>query len=140
VDARIGRRRGYLSHVFQHRVDLKVRDLLGALEVLGVDPRRFFGAVFSRRGEDRAGIEELIDLLAAGRGGRVPSAAGLATAEGSPQHSSETELLDRVREAVRAILAEWPGGPGGGVRPEEVSSAKESEELKPRSGGGCALP
>jgi hypothetical protein len=140
VDARIGRRRGYLSHVFQRRVDLKLRDLLGALDMVEVDSGRFFQAAFARRSDDQPAIEELIEILAGRRSGRAPANACAAAPEGSPEHANETGMLERVRKMVRAILAEWPGEHGGGPRPEEVSSAEGSEELKPRSGGGCVLP
>ena len=43
LDRVIGRRQGYLSHVFQGRVQLKVRDLLAVIHALGLDPAAFLG-------------------------------------------------------------------------------------------------
>lgn len=43
IDHAIGRRKGYLSHVFQRRVQLKVRDLLAVIDELGMDPGAFLG-------------------------------------------------------------------------------------------------
>ena len=74
VDGRIGRRRGYLSHVFQRRVDLRLIDLLRTLEVLGLEPGRFFRALFSAR-------------------------------EPALRREEDAELRERVRQAVRALLA-----------------------------------
>jgi hypothetical protein len=43
VDQAIGRRRGYLSHVFQRRVEIKLRDVLKVLRILGLDPSLVLG-------------------------------------------------------------------------------------------------
>ena len=111
VDDRIGRRRGYLSHVFQRRVDLKLIDLLRALEVLEVDSGRFFRAALSTRSDERAPVENLVQLVSELQGGwpaPVPSALEAGPAAGD---DLDPELLRRVREAVRAVLAERSNGP-----------------------------
>jgi hypothetical protein len=95
IDDRIGRRRGYLSHVFQRRVDLKVIDLLRALAALRIEPSRFFEAVAS------GGGDSMLQLVAGGLA-EPPS----STAAAAP----ETSLEDRVRQALRAILAGANGG------------------------------
>jgi hypothetical protein len=112
VDGRIGRRRGYLSHVFQRRVDLKLVDLLRTLEVLHVDPGRFFRSAFSGRSDDRAPVEDLMQLVSELRGGWPLAAAGAP----GPGPEEDAELLQRVREAVRTILAERSDGPTAAVR------------------------
>lgn len=97
VDDRIGRRRGYLSHVFQRRVDLKLIDLLRALEVLNIEPRRFFSALAASGPGANVGVLQLIadrlDSPAASR--PVPQEA-----------KADPELEDRVRRALRSILSE----------------------------------
>lgn len=113
VDERIGRRRGYLSHVFQRRVDLKLVDLLRALDVLQVDPGRFFGAALGgRRSERSATLEDLMSLVVDLRdGGQAASALPIpASVVGSPANESfpkinDDALLDRVRVAVRKVLS-----------------------------------
>ncbi len=92
IDERIGRRKGYLSHVFQRRVDLKVIDLLRALDALEIDPRRFFGAVTQSSTSGSGVLELLASRLEeeSVRPGR-PAAA-------------DTVLEERVRRTLRSIL------------------------------------
>lgn len=122
VDEEIGRRRGYLSHVFQRRVDLKLVDLLRALEVLQVDPTRFFRAGLNGHQEERGPLEELMNLVGSQRQLAPPPVAWPPT---PPRRRSDDELLmNRVREAVRSILAETTvgvplGGNGSGVEHAE---------------------
>ena len=97
VDEQIGRRRGYLSHVFQRRVDLKLIDLLRVLEVLEVPPERFFAAATSEQATSSSGVLQLIaDQLEAEV--RRPRPAYPAAAE--------PKLEDRVRKALRSILSQ----------------------------------
>ena len=96
IDERIGRRRGYLSHVFQRRVDLKLIDLLRALEVLGIEPRRFFAAVVEGRTSGSSGVLTII-------AGRSPEQA--AEAQTGPAPGTEAQdLEERVRSVVRKLL------------------------------------
>jgi len=119
VDERIGRRRGYLSHVFQRRVDLKLVDLLRALEVLQVDSGRFFNAAMGGRTESRAAIEDLVTLVASLRDGVSSSpsfwaASVPAAPRSAPEQAQDDErLMERVRTAVRSILAEGDQAGGG---------------------------
>ena len=110
VDERIGRRRGYLSHVFQRRVDLKLVDLLRALDVLQVDPGRFFSAALGgRRSERSATLEDLMSLVVDLReGGQSGSVSLPASVVSSPANEgfNEEALLDRVRVAVRKVLSD----------------------------------
>ncbi len=106
VDEAIQRRRGYLSHVFQRRVDLKLIDLLRALEVLRVDPHRFFQLAFSSRAEPAVSsvLTECFDPEQLGESGN----ANLKT-----RATEDPSLLERVRGAVRDLLAEIrPPSPG----------------------------
>ncbi|HRC84162.1 MAG TPA: hypothetical protein PK413_00980 [Thermoanaerobaculia bacterium] len=108
VDELIGRRRGYLSHVFQRRVDLKLIDLLQGLAVLNVDPHRFFQLAFSSEA-DKARSSVLIECFTSPEGQealRERSAARI---------NQDVEVLDRVRRAIREILSE--GTPGARLPP-----------------------
>jgi hypothetical protein len=95
VDERIGRRKGYLSHVFQRRVDLKVIDLLLALEVLDIDPRRFFLAVT----QSTKGSSGVLELLA----GRLEEEQQQAKAPARAA-AGDAVLEERVRRTLRSIL------------------------------------
>lgn len=100
VDGLIQRRRGFLSHVFQRRVDLKLIDLLRALDVLGIEPRQFFRAVVTSSG---SGGEDLVRMLADRLGRQEDSGAAGA---GRDEPPVDPVLEAQVRRAVRAILAE----------------------------------
>jgi hypothetical protein len=116
VDERIGRRRGYLSHVFQRRVDLKLHDLLGALEVLEVEPRAFFHAAFSGRGGEQPPLGDLVKLVSEPKrqdfpppGSTQPPAAPVTSATATaPQPAggslAEEELVERIRAIVHDLL------------------------------------
>ena len=137
VDERIGRRRGYLSHVFQRRVDLKLHDLLRVLEVLKVEPAAFFSPALAGRGGEHPQLEELMQLVseATPRGpmpppSPPPSAAPPLFAP-PPQPPSPAEpavalgedhrLVERVRAIVHELLTGGeaaPGSPPGGRPPE----------------------
>lgn len=97
VDDLIGRRRGYLSHVFQRRVDLKLIDLLRALAVLGIEPRRFFATLVANGGGSKAGVLQLI----AERLDRQTEAPAPGPQE---TDGDDPELEERVRKALRSIL------------------------------------
>jgi hypothetical protein len=99
VDDRIGRRRGYLSHVFQRRVDLKLIDLLRALEVLEIEPRRFFAAVTAGSAGGSSGV---LQLLA----DRLDWEAARASSAPSRPPASEAALEERVKKALRSILSQ----------------------------------
>ncbi len=105
VDERIGRRRGYLSHVFQRRVDLKLHDLLRALEMLEIDPSAFFHAALSGRGGEHPALEDLMQLVTNSKQRGLPSPAATqppgATAE-------DPRLVERVRAIVRDLLTSSP--------------------------------
>lgn len=109
VDDRIGRRRGYLSHVFQQRVDLKLVDLLRVLEVLELEAGRFFAVAVTGRSDARSSLEDLIRLAVGVKSGRPGGRSAPAVAARGAQQA-ERELLERVRAAVRSILAEDRGG------------------------------
>jgi transcriptional regulator with XRE-family HTH domain len=98
VDERIGRRRGYLSHVFQGRVDLKLIDLLNALDALGVDPARFFQLAFAQAAPSSSPSSGLLECFAAAR----PASPALSRSD----EPVDPRLLDPVRAAVRAVLGE----------------------------------
>lgn len=113
VDERIGRRRGYLSHVFQRRVDLKVADLLKVLAVLNLDPLRFFetatthpeapGPQEALAEDGRASsLDELMLLVSDYRHRARPE----AWRQAPPSDRDSAELLGRVRSVVRRILHE----------------------------------
>lgn len=111
LDERIGRRRGYLSHVFQRRVDLKVLDLLRALDELGIPPSRFFEAVSEAGQPGSSGVLRLLaDRLA--REPRPASPAGPVetsledVASGGAEAAETAELEERVRGALRSILSQ----------------------------------
>jgi hypothetical protein len=112
IDERIGRRRGYLSHVFQRRVDLKVVDLLHALAVLGLDPGRFFDAALGSRPEGRSSLEDLMQLVAHRQEVEAEAGNGARPAPGAGEPPVEPRLMARVRAAVRSILAQESRGPG----------------------------
>lgn len=121
MDDRIGRRRGYLSHVFQRRVDLKLQDLLSTLEVLQIDPASFFRTAL--RSLTRPQLDDLIELVTTNKtqqaGGTRPAPAperpeGRGREEGTPAVGEavdpDQELLDRVRAIVRQVLSSLPRG------------------------------
>jgi hypothetical protein len=97
IDDLIGRRRGYLSHVFQRRVDLKVIDLVRALEALGIDPRRFFAALVSSGPSANVGVLQLIS-------DRPEPPPAVRPAPESEPAGAEPVLEERVRHALRSIL------------------------------------
>jgi hypothetical protein len=103
VDQRIGRRKGYLSHVFQRRVDLKLIDLMQTLEVLGLDPRRFFGALTQAAASGGSGVLELLAT-------RLEAEEEQSRAAPPPARPSErtldAHLEARVRQTLRALLAQ----------------------------------
>jgi hypothetical protein len=104
VDQRIGRRKGYLSHVFQRRVDLKLIDLMQTLEVLGLDPRRFFGALTQAAASGGSGVLELLAtrLEAEEEQGRAAMPVPAPTID----RSLDPQLEDRVRQTLRALLSQ----------------------------------
>jgi hypothetical protein len=106
VDGRIGRRRGYLSHVFQRRVDLKLVDLLSALEVLQIDAGRFFRAAFCSREDERAPVEDLMQLVSELRPTWPPAPREPTDVHPLTVLDEDSRLLERVREVVRTILDE----------------------------------
>ncbi len=103
IDERIGRRRGYLSHVFQRRVDLKVGDLLRILQVLSIDPRLFFLAATSPEPAHGTEVLRLIadsfEPVAAAHPAAAPPGAAVPLPAGRDE-----ELLERVRAVVRSVL------------------------------------
>ena len=100
IDDRIGRRRGYLSHVFQRRVDLKLIDLLRALEVLEIEPRRFFAAVTAASAGGSSGVLQLLaDRL-------DWEAARAAPAQPARPPATDAALEERVKRALRSILSQ----------------------------------
>lgn len=115
VDERIGRRRGYLSHVFQRRVDLKLIDLLRALGALQVEPGKFFLAALGDTATPRNPLEDLVSLVSQIRTQINVPAAGDAPAVQSSINREDEErmLLEKVRSAVRRILAEEGTDPAG---------------------------
>ncbi|HEX4952998.1 MAG TPA: hypothetical protein VF017_06355 [Thermoanaerobaculia bacterium] len=105
IDHRIGRRKGYLSHVFQRRVDLKLIDLLLALEALDLEPRRFFGALAASATTGGSGVLELLASRVEGPVELHRSSAGGALASSSPP-AVDPVLEERVRTALRSILSQ----------------------------------
>jgi hypothetical protein len=103
IDDRIGRRRGYLSHVFQRRVDLKLIDLLRALAVLEIDPRRFFAAVTAAGAGASSGV---LQLLADRIDWEAGQAAKPMAAVRPAAPATEAVLEERVKRALRSILAQ----------------------------------
>ncbi len=111
VDGHIGRRRGYLSHVFQRRVDLKVVDLLRTLQVLGISPSRFFESVPRAAAPASAGVLHLLAERLAQEPARAPQPAAAAPEPGPSQAlqatldpADEAQLEERVRTVLRSIL------------------------------------
>ena len=113
VDGRIGRRRGYLSHVFQRRVDLKVVDLLRTLQVLGISPSRFFESIPRASAPASAGVLQLLAERLAQEPAPAPQPLPAAAAPGpsSPEAlqatvdpAEEALLEDRVRTVLQSIL------------------------------------
>lgn len=103
VDERIGRRRGYLSHVFQRRVDLKVEDLILALEALGIDPATFFETACEHQSGGNAGTLRLVSQRP------QPLLANPA-----PPESDQAILEKRVRKALRSILGQLSSSEAAG--------------------------
>lgn len=101
VDERIGRRRGYLSHVFQRRVDLKVEDLMLALEVLGLDPADFFEASCESHAPGSSSLLRLVSQRASPVAQPIPSPG-----------SDQAQLEERVRKALRSILGQLSAADG----------------------------
>ncbi len=133
VDERIGRRRGYLSHVFQRRVDLKLHDLLRVLEVLKVEPAAFFTAALAGRGGEHPQLEELMQLVSEVKPrGPMPPPSPPTSSAPPPLPPSATEpagppaedprLVERIRAIVHELLTDGgqaaAGKPPGGEPPE----------------------
>lgn len=139
VDERIGRRRGYLSHVFQRRVDLKLHDLLRALQALEVEPRAFFQAAFAGRAGEHPALEELMQLVSEPKrqsppppGSAPPTSVPTVPAASAPTPVAGTvedaELVERVRAIVRELLTS-----GGFVPGAELSLSRRRKALPPLS-------
>lgn len=120
VDERIGRRRGYLSHVFQRRVDLKLHDLLRALEMLEIDPGAFFHAALTGRGGEHPALEDLMQLVTSNRQ-RGPASPAATLPPGAT--AEDPRLVERVRAIVHDLLNGSPetgqGKPPAG-RPSDI--------------------
>lgn len=110
IDEKIGRRRGYLSHVFQRRVDLKLADLLRVLDVLQVSPAAFFSFAGSASrqapaepevAEGPPALNHMMKLVAEAVEADVASAARADLAE----LPSDDMLFQRVRAIVHEVLA-----------------------------------
>ena len=112
IDERIGRRRGYLSHVFQRRVDLKLADLLRVLEALQVSPATFFSyiggngngraAALEHELADGGGISHMMKLVS--ESAEVVPERPAPHPESSDMPSDEL-LFERVRAIVHEVLA-----------------------------------
>jgi hypothetical protein len=101
-----------LSHVFQRRVDLKLIDLLKALDALEIDPHRFFEAAFGGRSASWGPLEGLMHLAA----GSPSEGSSLWHESGHANGGSDDpQFVARVRQAVRSILTEsgYPVAGGG---------------------------
>lgn len=120
VDRRIRRRRGYLSHVFQQVVDLKLKDLLLVLDALDVAPERFFGVALDRAAPAAASASDVLALFQSTRNGRMARGFGTARRNGHGRTSSagrnggsscgQEELSEQVGRVVREVLRELPPG------------------------------
>lgn len=109
VDVRIGRRRGYLSHVFQRRVDLKLLDLLQVLEVLQLDSASFFSTAL--KSQARPQLDDLIELVTTHKsspGGWPAIPLGETAPAAEAALDPDRELLDKVRSIVRQVLQSLP--------------------------------
>lgn len=106
VDGRIGRRRGYLSHVFQRRVDLKVVDLLRTLQVLGISPSRFFESVPRAASTASAGVLHLLAerLAQEPAPAAAPEPSSPETLQATVDPADEALLEERVRTVLRSLL------------------------------------
>lgn len=104
IDDRIGRRRGYLSHVFQRRVDLKLIDLLRALAVLEIEPRRFFAAVAAASSGASSGVLQLLADRMDWEAARAIATPAAVSRVAPP--ATEAALEERVKRALRSILAQ----------------------------------
>lgn len=122
IDRAIGRRRGYLSHVFHRRVHLKVRELLAVIRALDLEPSHLLGTlVVGPRPQERPlDQEELLTLLAEAVAGPVD---GVSAAEEEVVEEmaapSPMELEAMVEELVEQVLSQQlppqqDGGEGGG--------------------------
>jgi hypothetical protein len=110
LDAAIGRRRGFLSHVFQRRINLKVIDLMRALSVLEVEPVDFMRS-----------LNEPPRLLPTQPAAGTSRAAERARAAVAPGESYDL-LLNGFSQVVRRVLTELGedaarGGAGGDDTP-----------------------
>lgn len=106
VDRRIGRRRGFLSHVFQRKVDIKAVDLLRTLSVLGLEPRSFFRqlATEAAGGLAAVGLERTARVASGeARGYRHELVEGLLAASFERRFESAREM--RVLAEAAAVLA-----------------------------------
>jgi hypothetical protein len=117
IDEKIGRRRGYLSHVFQRRVDLKLVDMLKVIAALELDPGQFFSPLVTGQQARRLTTEDLMSLLA----GSFESASPTPRRPQASQGEDELESL--VRDAVRRILREGDLPTHAGEEPEEQQRA-----------------
>jgi hypothetical protein len=107
LDAVIGRRRGYLSHVFQRRVALKVKDLVALVRALGVDPAGFLGYLMLGESSTPA------TSPAAPAPARTPTAAaGPAPARGELE-TLIASILDRSLPEEPSSASEAAGAAAG---------------------------
>lgn len=165
VDARMGRRKGFLSHIFQQHMDLKMVDLFRTLAAIEADPRLFFQRVtgWSEPAGARARAEEAVRRVI------PPPRRRLARApdrEAPPQVDEDDpaavqavidrvlpamyELLDRLRvvaaeAAAEAVRAKAAGAEEASGRPDKhpvrKKGAKKARKSRPKpSAKGRAKP
>ena len=106
VDAKIGRRRGYLSHVFQRRVDLKLVDMLRILDAISLDSGQFFTPLVTGQPNPKLTPDDLMSLLAGGLDTRH-AAPQLAPPPATVPDDAQLEAM--VRDTVRQLLREMDG-------------------------------
>jgi hypothetical protein len=101
LDAAIGRRRGYLSHVFQHRVELKLRDVLKVLRTLRFDPSLVLGSLVLKGRDAPAppeGEQPAAEETEAGPGGGELEGLIEAILEAMPPPEDSAQAADEATE------------------------------------------
>jgi hypothetical protein len=115
LDAAIGRRRGYLSHVFQHRVELKLRDILKVLRSLRLDPSLVLGS-----------------LVLKGRDAPAPPKGEQPAAEETETGAGGGELEGLIEAILEAMPPSEDTPQGGG---ETAEDGPPPEGSPPQEGG-----
>lgn len=133
MDEAIGRPRGYLSHIFHGRIELKVRDFLRVLRALQIDPAQMLGPLVAGYPSGRGPLSQaelLVSLVRA-----LPDPLAPAQAEADPEEAEKSarehqKVLQQLRPMVSGYLDELLAEEKvpGEVRLQDDAGEQEGEQ------------